>query len=155
MKPLLIFHDKILRNFFKLLNLNNLSDKNNIFLFSKQFKAGLTYVEYFDYLLQSKFILCPKGFYSPETFRHFEALHTGGIVISEKMPQVSIYKNNPFITYKDYSELKKIFNQIQKNEFDLDSLRERHAIFYKNRFTTEAISNRITGILKEHLPNKY
>lgn len=146
LKLLKIIPDQVLIKLFQKLKINKLGRGRFVFLFSNKFKSGLRYEKYFEYLLRSKFILCPKGFHSNETFRHIEALHAGGIIISEEMPMVSIYKNNPFLTYKSYPELKKIFRMISKNNFDIEKLRKLHKFFYYNRFTVDAIAKRISTI---------
>ncbi len=151
LRLLKIFPDKILIRLFRFFDLKNLSKKSNTFLFSDEFKSGLGYEEYFKFLLRSNFVLCPKGFYSTETFRHIEALHAGGVIISEKMPTVSIYKDNPFITYNNYSELKQIFKKIEKNELDIKGLSESHKTFYDSNLKTDAAARRISEICKNHL----
>lgn len=135
---------------FRYLKVNNLSESNNVFLFSTKFKSGLGYKKYFDYLLHSKYILCPRGFKSSETFRHIEALHCGCIIISEPMPDVSIYDNNPFLIYKDTADLNEILNKVANNEYDESSLIESHKAFYKDKLEVKVIASRIAEICRTH-----
>jgi len=136
---------KIFRRLRKRLK-TNLSAGNSVFLFSHQWKSGLDYNKYHNYLLRSTFSLCPKGFYSSETFRHLESLHAGCIVISEKMPEVSIYQNHPFLVYNNLQELEQILDKIEKKEFDEDELLKCHQIFYQKSFTLFSITSRIAQI---------
>lgn len=153
LKFLKVLPNKILVRLFKRLGNVNLNRKNCIFLFSKAFKSGLVYSDYYQYLLRTKFILCPKGFHSNETFRHFEALHTGGVIISETMPDVPIYKGAPFITYKDNCELNQIFNKIERNEIDYNLLAEAHKTFYQSNFNVKVIAQTVSNICALHLQN--
>jgi hypothetical protein len=150
LKFLNVLPDNILLKLFKKLKFKNLSCYRNVFLFSYGgFKSGIEYKKYFDYLLRSKFILCPKGNQSSETFRHIEAMKAGGIVISENMPEVSIYKNNPFIKFDNYSQLKSILKKIRRGEYDLATLFKEQKKFYESNFTVDAITIRIVEIIKK------
>jgi hypothetical protein len=63
--------------------------------FTSGFKAGLSPEQYGKMLAESKVVLCPKGFDSPETFRHMEAIRAGAVVISEQLPDTHFYRNSP------------------------------------------------------------
>lgn len=151
LKFLELFPNKILNRLLRILNVRNLSYRNNFFFFSSAFKSGLRYNEYYHYLLRSKFIICPRGFYRSETFRHYESLHTGGIIISEEMPNVSIYKDNPFLVYRNKSELNKILSKIEREEYDETMLKESHRRFYCNNFNSNTVSLKISDICKRYL----
>jgi hypothetical protein len=151
LKFLKILPRQFLKVLFKTLTTKNVSKDKDVLLFSAGFKSGLVYKTYYNYLLRSKFILCPKGFKSAETFRHIEALHSGSIVISEKMPDVPIYANNPFITYSSYSELNEILDKITNNEYDEAKLAERHKAFYKSNLEVHAVAARIAKICKAQI----
>lgn len=134
---------------FKFLNISDLGQNGSVILFSRKFKSGLDYPNYYNYLLRSRFVLCPKGIESEETFRHFEALHTEGIIISEKMPDVSIYKGNPFIIYETLEELKQILHKIARNEYDEPTLVQKHRLYYQSKQEIKVVAARIAQICKE------
>jgi hypothetical protein len=139
------------KTIFKIFKINDLSKDNSVFLFSSKFKSGLGYKQYYDYILRSKFVLCPRGFESTETFRHTEALHAGCIVISEKMPDVPIYDNHPFIVYNNFDELNKILDKVANNEYDEKELIETHKTFYNSKLNVDSIAHRITEICKANI----
>lgn len=128
----------------KIRNLSIQQEKTFIF-FSNGFKSGLAYPEYVKQLGNSRFVLCPKGFQSNETFRHIEALHFGCIVISGVMPDVSIYNNHPFITYKNVQELDIVLNNIKTHKYDEKDLVTRHIAFYKQKLSIESASSYISN----------
>src|SRR5690554_3749169 len=66
-------------------------------IFNGSFKSGMSEQEYGEVLRNSKIVLCPRGFESVESFRHFEAMRAGCVVVSEKLPQNYLYKNSPII----------------------------------------------------------
>jgi hypothetical protein len=70
--------------------------------FTAGFAAGLSPQEYGWRLADSKIALCPRGWESAETFRHFEALRAGTIVVSESLPPTHFYVGSPIITVRDW-----------------------------------------------------
>lgn len=66
--------------------------------FTHGFGKGLSGPEYADHLAQSKIVLCPRGFLSSETYRHFEAMRAGSIIVSEPLPPLRFYQGSPIIT---------------------------------------------------------
>lgn len=77
---------------------------NSILYFTDGFKRGLSPEEYGRTLADSCIVLCPKGFNSPETFRHFEAMRAGAVVISEPLPDTHFYRDSPIIIVSDWQE---------------------------------------------------
>jgi len=77
---------------------------NSILYFTDGFKRGLPPEEYGRILADSCIVLCPKGFNSSETFRHFEAMRAGAVVISEPLPDTHFYRDSPIIIVSDWRE---------------------------------------------------
>ena len=136
---------KLLRKFKHRMK-TNLGNHEFVFLFSHRWKSGLEYQKYQNYLVRSTFSLCPKGFYSSETFRHLESMNAGCIVISEKMPEVLIYRDHPFLIYNNLQELEEILRKIERSEFNEPDLIQRHQLYYQKFFTMSAIASRIAEI---------
>jgi hypothetical protein len=70
--------------------------------FTDGFKKGLSPAEYGRRLADSRIVLCPRGWYSAETFRHVEAMRAGAIVVSEPLPQTHLYRDAPVLTVSDW-----------------------------------------------------
>lgn len=75
---------------------------SSIIAFNDSFKSGLTPEKYGEVLSISKIILCPKGFTQVECFRHYEAMRAGCVIVSEKLPEISFYKDSPIIQIEDW-----------------------------------------------------
>jgi hypothetical protein len=134
--------------FFFRLNVTNLSSRKfkSVVLFSKMFKGGLQYEDYLTYLRKSKFVICPKGFQSNETFRHIEAMASGCILISEPLPDVYLNQNNPFITYNTIDELKEVITRIHQNEYDENDLASKTYSYYLKNFSTKSVAEKVKEV---------
>ena len=84
-------------------------------VFTNGFRQGMNGEEYSSMLSDSKIALCPRGFISPETFRHFEAMRAGCVIISEPLPQTYFYENSPIITLNKWTELDGILRTLRNN----------------------------------------
>lgn len=72
--------------------------------FTNGFKKGLNPQEYSKIIYDSQIVLCPGGFLKNETYRHFEAMRAGCVIISEKMPDTYLYKDSPIIQVASWQE---------------------------------------------------
>lgn len=72
--------------------------------FTNGFKKGLDSEAYSQILYESQIVLCPKGFLRAETYRHFEAMRAGCVIISEKLPNTYLYRDSPIIQTDTWKE---------------------------------------------------
>lgn len=91
--------------------------------FTEWFGKGLAPEEYARTLANAKIALCPPGFESHETIRHWEAMRLGCVVISAPLPPNRFYKDSPIIELKDWSELMPLLKDLLSNP---ERLRELH-----------------------------
>ena len=91
--------------------------------FTGGFKKGLNPQEYMSLLCRSKVVLCPKGFHSTETFRHYEAIRAGCILWSEKLPDAWMYENSPVVQVENFNG---VIRDIKKFLRDGDMVRAKH-----------------------------
>ncbi len=145
LKKISLYISKLFFVQFKIKNLSSKKDSSFI-LFSNGFKSGLPYSKYITIMEGSKYVLCPRGFESNETFRHFEALHNDCIIISGRMPSVDVYHGHPFLIYESVDELKDIIDEITNRKYDEPYLLEMHRDFYKRKLSIESTSARIAAI---------
>lgn len=121
LKPVLpsefVITTKIYRKFLLKLN-SNFSDyfENSIIVFNEDFKSGFSREVYSKHLSDSKIVLCPKGYYKTESFRHFEAMRAGCIVVSEKLPDTPFYTNSPIIQIENWNEGINLVKNLLKDE---------------------------------------
>lgn len=73
-------------------------------VFTNGYKKGLSGEEYSKKLYDSQIALCPKGTFVTETFRLFEAMRAGCVIISKKFPDTYLYRNSPIIQVNNWQE---------------------------------------------------
>lgn len=77
---------------------------SSVIILNDGFKKGYSPQEYGKVLSESKIVLCPKGYDMAESFRHFESMRAGCIVISEQLPDTEFYTGSPIIQINNWEE---------------------------------------------------
>ena len=116
--------------------------------FTSGFREGIDPRTYGKLLADSKIALCPRGFISPETFRHFEAMRAGCVIISEPLPGTYYYKHAPIITVNDWAELGEVVSELLAHPVLLDELSRKTAEWWQNRCSGEAVAAYIEDVLQ-------
>lgn len=120
----------------------------NYIRFTHGFKEGLSAYQYGELLANSKITLCPKGFQSPETFRHIEALRAGSVVVTESLPGTRYYKNAPFILINNWKEGLQKVRQLLDDQKTLDELQQQSIKWYTDVCSENAVAKYIQDQLK-------
>lgn len=92
------------------------------FAFTKWFAKGLPPEEYARVLSNTRIAICPPGFESHETIRHWEAMRLGCVVISAPLPLNRYYKDSPIIQLEDWSALMPLLMDLIDNPEKLEKL---------------------------------
>ena len=116
---------------------------NDYFQFNDGFNNGLDAEDYHFILRNTKIILCPKGWLNTETFRLYESMKAGCIVISEELPNRSYYNGIPIIKVKDWKEGIRTARELEDNIVELEKLSKQNIQFYKDNLSPEATANLI------------
>jgi len=115
--------------------------------FTEWFGKGLAPEEYALTLANTKIALCPPGFVSHETIRHWEAMRLGCVVISAPLPPNRFYKESPIIQLQDWSELKPLLEDLLAHPDRLLAL-HRATVDWWNRVCSEtAVADYMAEIL--------
>ncbi len=117
--------------------------------FTEWFGKGLAPDDYARTLANTKIALCPPGFESHETIRHWEAMRLGCVVISAPLPPNRFYKDSPIFQLEDWSELKPLLEDLLAHP---DKLLARHlaTVDWWNRVCSEsAVADYMAGILEK------
>lgn len=93
---------------------------NGYLLETDGFGQGMDYREYLSIMAQSKIVVCPSGFFSPDTFRVFEALEAGCVPIVENRshfhPDLGYWRflfgEFPFPAVDSWFQFSRVRNQI-------------------------------------------
>jgi len=78
---------------------------NSHIVFTNRFRAGVPPKDYAQSLAQSCIAICPPGFTSAETIRHFEAMRLGCVIISSPLPPNPFYAGSPIIVLDRWRSL--------------------------------------------------
>ncbi len=116
--------------------------------FNPDFNTGLD-KQFFNYKLShTKVALCPKGWINAETFRLFEAMKLGCVVICETLPDRWYYKNIPVIQVKDWNEGYKKALELLDQPQELERLSKASIAFYNKMLSGTATAKYIIKQLK-------
>ena len=100
-------------------------------------------------LYDSKIAICPSGFYSPETCRHFEAMRAGCIVISEPLPDHYCYTGSPMIFLDSWKDLRKTVESLLSDPDRLHELHEKTLDWWENVCSEKATALYIRDRVKD------
>lgn len=120
-------------------NFNSKFEKS-IIRFTDDFKNGFALDEYGRILADTKIVLCPKGFSSPECFRHYEAMRAGCVVISERLPDNEFYSNSPIIQVDSWKRGIQIANELRKDPLRLEALQKEVVDWWENKLSEKAMA---------------
>ena len=120
------------------------------FNITRGFNTGLDGKAYSQKLHDAKIVVCPAGNVSMETFRHYEAMRSGAIVVSPELPDTKIYKDAAICQVKDWEG--NVGEAIMDLLSDIDMLQlvqERQQQTYNNRFTAKSVAKYINELLPD------
>lgn len=99
--------------------------ENSYVHFTSGFAAGLDAAEYTRYLTESKISLSPFGFGRAECFRHYEAMRSGNIIISDKLPETWYFSDSPIIQIPHWSSLRQVIHSLLSDPNEMQRIQEK------------------------------
>jgi hypothetical protein len=126
---------------------------NDYYQFNDGFNNGLNEEDYNFILRNTKVALVPRGWVNTETFRLYEAMKWGCVVISEELPQREYYKNIPIIQVKNWRDGLRIANELIVDIPTLDKMSKTNKEFYKRNLSPEATADLILKTINESKAN--
>jgi hypothetical protein len=116
------------------------------------FKSSLTDngEQYLRMLASSKISLVPRGDVF-ETFRYFEAMSCGSVVVSEPQPSLWFYSGSPAITIRDWRELEKVALPLLNSPDAMMALQKAHVRFWKEVCSEDTLSRYMAEKVLERL----
>jgi hypothetical protein len=110
----------------------------DLYQFNPDFNTGES-SELFSYFLRhTKIALCPRGWVNSETFRLYEAMRFGCVVITEELPDREYYKNIPVIQVKNWEDGLRIAYELINDNNKLETLSEQNKKFYEKFLSPKA-----------------
>ena len=98
---------------------------NSVVSFTSGFQKGYGQEEYADLLTDSKLAICPTGFVSSETIRHYEAMNAGCVVITQQSPPNGLFDAAPVVQVRHWRELDTLVPSLLRDTDRLDRLHEQ------------------------------
>lgn len=115
--------------------------------FTEWFGKGLPPEEYAEVLRHTKIALCPAGFHSNETIRHWEAMRLGCVIISEPLPPNRYYKGSPIIEISDWRELRPLLDELLGDPDSLQSIHRATCEWWGTTCCEAAVAKHMAAIL--------
>jgi hypothetical protein len=117
--------------------------------FTEWFGKGLAPDEYAGVLANTKIALCPPGFVSHETIRHWEAMRLGCVVISAPLPPNLFYKDSPIIQLEDWSKLKPLLKDLIDHPEKLQQIHQATVDWWDSRCSEASVATYMAAILEK------
>lgn len=143
--------DNILLGFKRFLpsDLSKKFEKSKI-AFTSGFTAGLNRKLYNEMLYNSKIIICPYGSVTYETFRHYEAMRAGCVVITLKMPLVRSFEGSPIIQLESWDQIWKSINDLLRDENRLEALSRKTLDWWEEKCSEKSVAEYVVEKIKNH-----
>lgn len=104
--------------------------------FTDGFGKGLAPAEYARQLGDTRISICPPGFVSNETIRHWESMKLGCVIISAPLPPSRFYRGSPMIILEDWSRLRHVIDDLLDDPEEL-LVRHRAMVQWWNEICSE------------------
>lgn len=102
-------------------------------------------------LMDSRIVLCPRGG-SLETYRFFEAVRSGSIPITERLPAREFYTGAPGVIVRDWSELPTVLEPLLSDPDRLARTHEAVLEWWAERCSPAAVGRRLLGAIDASSP---
>lgn len=116
--------------------------------FNPDFNAGIHGETFINIMNNSKICLVPRGWSNVETYRLYEAMEAGCVVIAEKLPNRKYFKNIPVIQVDNWKEGLKKAKELLNNEELLTELSKKSKMFYDEFLSPEATAKIIIDTIE-------
>ncbi len=122
-------------------------DLKIIFQKTRKFFSGWNIYQYLKQLGDSKISLCPRGA-STETYRHFESLRHGCVVISTPLSDAWYFKNSPIQIIQQWDELPPLLSNLVHDGNLLKEISKKSIEYWDSKLSPEAVARFIKSSLR-------
>lgn len=122
----------------------------SIIRFTEWFGKGLPPAEYAAVLANTRIAICPPGFISAETIRHWEAMRLGCVVITAPLPENHFYKDSPMIIMDDWSQLHRAIEELTSDPERLIQVHEATVAWWRDVCCEKSVADYMAGLLEQH-----
>ena len=115
--------------------------------FTGGFAQGYPPGEFASRLADARIAICPPGFTSPETIRHFEAMSMGCVVISAPLPRNLFYRGSPVIELENWQLLHPFILNLLEMPEKMESISRQTKIWWNEYCSPEAMAKKTVPLL--------
>jgi hypothetical protein len=116
--------------------------------FNRGFRTGLSESEYAHQLADTMVCLCPPGFITNETIRHFEAMSMGCVVVSKRLPPSCYYDESPIIQIDDWQGILARLRNLLQDSSNLKAVSMATRSWWREHCSPSAAAIQTAGILR-------
>jgi hypothetical protein len=120
---------------------------DSVIRFTGGFAQGYPPGEFASRLADARIALCPPGFTSHETIRHFEAMSQGCVVLSAKLPTNVLYRASPVIEIVKWSSLHSVLADMLNHPSRLAEISQSTYEWWDRVLSPKAMAVRTTRLL--------
>ena len=101
---------------------------------------GAPMEEYTNVMNNTKIALVPAGSASAESFRFFEAMMCGCVVLNTGLPDTPFYKDSPYFKINNWLSLNDTLSYLLQKEEEIENYSQKAKLWYKEFCTPEGIA---------------
>jgi len=120
---------------------------DSVIRFTGGFAQGYPIGEFAARLAEARIAICPPGFTSPETIRHFEAMSHGCVVLSARLPTNVLYRASPVIEIEKWSSLHSVLADMLNHPSRLAEISQSTYEWWNRVLSPKAMAIRTTRLL--------
>jgi hypothetical protein len=117
-------------------------------IFNQTFRSGFAENEYAKILSDSRICICPRGFSTPETIRHYEAMRLGCVLLSSPLPNSPYYFGSPIIEIPSWRNIRKKIISMLSNQEELCSISNATLNWWNERISPNAVAETVQKEIK-------
>lgn len=122
---------------------------NSYIRFTNGFKKGVKPETYGKLIADSKIVLCPRGAKSSESFRHYEAMRAGCVIVSEELPKNHFYENSPIIQVDNWTDGLQKTSELLKNHVELEKIAMATQEWWSEKCSPKAVSKFMDASIRD------
>lgn len=116
--------------------------------FTTRFGTGLNSLKYHEMLQNSKIALCPPGYILNYTYRHYEALKAGCVVLSLPLRENTFLYDSPIIQVNNWSEGLARAKELLQNKSEIEDISEKGINFYNEHLSAKSVARYVANNLR-------
>lgn len=142
-------YNSMIKNIEYLKNSDERKQYNFDFNITRGFMQGFKGPQYYDKLYNSKIAFCPPGNISAETYRWYESMMCGCVIVCPTLPKTKIYQDLPVVQVENFEvDGAKTVLSLLEDSSRLQELQEKHIEYWKQHYDQKQVAAYIASKIK-------